>query len=104
MSESDRKESSKCALCHRYDVKLTFHHLIPKKMHSKNYIKKQHPCLDLNTYGVKLCIPCHKTIHQNISHKNLAQRFYTLELLLTNELVRNAVNFNSKQTKRKLPK
>lgn len=88
-----------CELCGRSDLKLTFHHLVPRKMHGKKYITKLHPEIDLNTYGIMVCIPCHKMIHKKISHRDLALIYFSKELLLEHEEIKKFIEFQSKQTK-----
>lgn len=93
-----------CELCHRENIKLTFHHLVPRKMHKKKYVRNQHPDLDFNKHGIMVCIPCHKSIHLTFTHRELAQRFYTLERLLSSEQLKSAIAFNAKQEKMKRPR
>ena len=102
MSESG--EDNHCCLCWRNNLTLTFHHLIPKKMHDKKYVKKRHPNIEFNRYGIYVCRSCHKLIHKKISHKELALNYYSKELLLENDIISKAVLFNSNQNKNKMPK
>ena len=88
-----------CALCNRSDLKLTFHHLVPRKMHGKAYIEKLYPDVNLHTYGIDVCIPCHKSIHKHIEHRDLAERYATREALLEHPEIAKFVAFNRKQTK-----
>ena len=100
----DSKGIDYCELCTRNNLKLTFHHLIPKKMHKKKYVLKIHPNKDFNKYGIVVCVACHKTIHNCISHKDLALRYFTITDLLSHSEIKKAVEFNSKQEKRKVPR
>lgn len=88
-----------CELCGRTDLKLTFHHLIPRKMHSKKYVIKHHPEKDFTTYGIMVCIPCHKMIHKKISHRDLALTYFSKELLLEHDEIKKFVEFQSRQRK-----
>lgn len=92
-----------CGFCLRSGLKLTFHHLIPKKMHKKKYVIKVHPNHDFNTYGVYLCIPCHKQLHKVFSHKELALEYYEVAKIMDSEEMRYAIKFNAKQKKQKKP-
>ena len=92
-----------CELCERTNMKLTFHHLIPRKMHDKKYIQKLHPTIEFNRYGIYLCIPCHNQLHTLFSHKDLAIEFYSIERIKTSEKMKAAIKFNAKQKKLKKP-
>ena len=92
-----------CALCKRNTMKLTFHHLIPRKMHSKKYVKKNHPNIELNRYGINLCIPCHKQLHKLFTHRELALEYYSAERIIASERMKAAIKFNAKQKKLKKP-
>lgn len=93
-----------CELCKREGIELTFHHLVPKKTHKKVYVRKLHADKNLNTYGVNICKACHKAIHIMINHKDLAMKFYTIDLLMSHLKLASAVEFNSKQDKFKRPR
>lgn len=44
-----------CELCNR-EKELSFHHLIPKTLHSKNYFKKKYKHQFMANNGLYLCI------------------------------------------------
>lgn len=92
-----------CELCLRKNLKLTFHHLVPRKMHKKKYIRKAHPNIEFNKYGIHVCIPCHKQLHNTFSHRELALTYYTIERILMSDLMCAAIAFNAKQNKLKKP-
>ena len=50
-----------CPLCQR-QVALTFHHLIPKKMHRRTYFKKNYKRAQLHE-GIMICRLCHDGLH-----------------------------------------
>ena len=77
-----------CELCQRANMKLTFHHLIPRKMHSKKYVQKVHPNIELNRYGINLCIPCHKQLHKLFTHRELALEYYSPETIKTSQVIK----------------
>lgn len=87
-----------CVFCFSPE-KLSFHHLIPKKMHTKTYIKKQFPETDLNTYGITLCASCHKMVHRKINHRDLALKYNTLDKLLLHSEIKKFVAFRMKTNK-----
>lgn len=77
-----------CMLCGR-KVQLTFHHLIPKKMHRKPRFKRIYTKDEMET-GIKVCRLCHKGIHRRYDEMELAARLNTREALLNDpELARH---------------
>ena len=89
-----------CELCHR-DLTLTFHHLIPKKVQDKTYIKNKIEIdNDLNTYGVHLCKDCHSMVHRKIDHHDLALKFNSVEKILAHPEIEKFVNWVAKQDKK----
>jgi maltoporin len=59
---------------------MTFHHLIPKKMHRRTYFRKNYTKLELNQ-GIDICRKCHTGIHKRYDEMTLAKQFATLENL-----------------------
>ena len=92
------EKSDTCQSCQR-ELALTFHHLVPKKMHDKHAVKQLHGDRELIHYGVWLCKDCHKKIHRLFSHTELALEYYTLEHLLAHPDFSKFVNWVSKQSK-----
>ena len=90
ISEDSREEMRKrgakigCCPCCSRTVPLTFHHLVPKKVHRRNRYKKQYSKNDLNR-GIYLCRRCHKGIHRTFDEPTLAEKFNSLETILSNE-------------------
>ncbi|MGF1521474.1 MAG: hypothetical protein ACFBSF_04045 [Leptolyngbyaceae cyanobacterium] len=64
-----------CPLCGR-QVDLTFHHLIPKKLHRRTRFKKTYSKHELNQ-GVFVCRLCHNGIHDHYDEMTLAKEFST---------------------------
>lgn len=73
-----------CELCGR-DKPLSFHHLIPKALHSKKKFKKKFPRSVLKGRGIDICSLCHHGIHDLFSKKELGLDYNTKELLMENE-------------------
>lgn len=84
-----------CALCGACR-QLTFHHLIPRKLHRRTGFKKNYSREDLNK-GIDICQPCHRGLHKLYDEMALGKRFYTLELLLADEAVQRHVQWSAKQ-------
>lgn len=65
----------RCCTCDR-ETALTFHHLIPRKMHRRTHFKK-HFTKDELQAGVMVCRTCHSGIHKRYSEMELAKSFNT---------------------------
>lgn len=88
-----------CEFCQRH-LKLTFHHLVPKKVHKDRRVLKLFPDIDLIHYGIWLCVACHKHLHQNFNHDDLAFRLNKKDDLLNNDKIKSFTAWASKQRKR----
>lgn len=80
---STRLKTGTCPLCGRHCA-LTFHHLIPKKLHRRERFKKQYTRLELNR-GIDICRLCHNGIHKIYDEMKLAKEFPNLEAILADE-------------------
>jgi len=76
--------STKCLLCEK-ESPLTFHHLIPKKCHTKKWFRKRSTRQEIGRRGIDICSYCHQYIHKLYSEKELGRDFNTLEKLLADE-------------------
>jgi hypothetical protein len=85
-----------CALCGR-ERKLTFHHLIPRTLHSNKWFEKNFTKEEMRTRGIEVCRECHSAIHRFIPEKELGRNFNTLEKLLTHEALSRFVSWISKR-------
>lgn len=87
-----------CELCGRGNVKLTFHHLIPKKAHRRRRFQLRHSKEELRRRGLRICRLCHNGIHDIISNEiELAESYTTKELLLAHEGIARHVAWVAKQ-------
>jgi 5-methylcytosine-specific restriction endonuclease McrA len=84
-----------CALCLR-KVALTFHHLIPKKVHRRTYFRK-HVSRDVLAQGIYVCRKCHSGIHQVYDEMLLAKEFNTLQKLSASQELARHVAWVSRQ-------
>jgi hypothetical protein len=80
---SFRVKSGNCLCCGRLTA-LTFHHLIPKKLHRRAFFRKNFDKAVLNR-GVNVCRLCHDGIHDLYDEMQLAKQFSTPEQLLSDE-------------------
>ncbi|KAF8657095.1 hypothetical protein AX16_002282 [Volvariella volvacea WC 439] len=86
--------TSECEICER-QVPLTYHHLIPRSTHAKVLKKGWHHESRLNSVAW-LCRQCHSAVHGVTSNEDLAQNFYTVELLLQREDIQKWRRYASK--------
>lgn len=85
-----------CELCERIKP-LTFHHLIPRAVHSTRRFVERYSREDMQS-GLDLCKLCHDGIHDIIpNEKELADKFYTKELLLADSRIVKHVSWVKKQ-------
>ncbi len=75
-----RQTPAACATCGR-EVPLTFHHLIPRKLHRRNYFRRRYDRDTLNQ-GIYVCRPCHRGIHRLYDEMTLGRDFGSLQSLL----------------------
>jgi 5-methylcytosine-specific restriction endonuclease McrA len=90
----NRKYGS-CQLCRR-KTRLTFHHLIPRKLHRRNHFRKKYNREELNR-GISICRQCHNGLHLLYDEMTLAKRFSTVDALLSDEAIRRHVAWSSRQ-------
>ena len=84
-----------CALCGRQGT-LTFHHLIPKKMHRRPRFKKQFARSEL-ARGIDICRLCHDGIHALYDEMTLGQSLRTLADLKNDAAIRKHAAWVRKQ-------
>ena len=90
-----RAKTGHCALCGR-DTQLTFHHLIPRKMHRRSRFRKR---VDRGTLqaGIDICQPCHRGIHRLYDEMTLATHLSTLDALRSDEAIRRHCQWVARQ-------
>lgn len=93
MKNSDR--SGGCMLCDRV-VPLTFHHLIPKKVHRRKHYRKHFLKEQLQS-GIFICRACHKAIHALYDEMTLAKQLSSLEALQADRALIKHVHWVRKQ-------
>lgn len=81
-----------CELCLR-QAPLTRHHLIPKALHSKTYVRKRFGREQRITATLWVCRPCHNQIHRLFSEKELALIYNSREALLGDSRLRTFVDW-----------
>ncbi len=75
--------SRPCRLCERARP-LTFHHLIPRSLHSNKWFKKRFERTEMER-GIDICRDCHSAIHRFACEKELGREWNTVERLLEHQ-------------------
>lgn len=86
----------KCDFCER-EKYLTFHHYIPRTLHTNKLFKKLYDRKYMKIHGVYLCKDCHKAIHTFFTEKELGKNYNTKEKLFATEKVINFIIWVKKQ-------
>ncbi|CZT23355.1 related to 2-haloalkanoic acid dehalogenase [Ramularia collo-cygni] len=73
-----------CEICEREHLPLTYHHLIPRAVHTKAVKRGWHREWELNKVAW-LCRACHSFVHKIESNEVLAKDYYSVELLIERE-------------------
>lgn len=89
------EKSEHCQLCKR-PVPLTFHHLIPRKMHRRTRFQKQYNRDELNR-GIWVCRKCHNGIHRLYDEMTLAMQLNRLETLQQDAALGRHIRWVQKQ-------
>ena len=79
-----RFENARTCYCCRREVPLTFHHLIPKKVHRRARFRKHFDKTALQE-GIAVCRLCHRGIHRQYDEMTLATQYNNAEALLADE-------------------
>lgn len=85
-----------CKICQR-DVELTFHHLIPRTLHTNQWFKKRYTKQYMAKHGIDVCRLCHDKVHSIWDEKTLGREVNTLELILESEEIQNFIPWVQKQ-------
>ena len=70
-----------CELCHRSQLPLTRHHLIPQSRHNKARTRRQFDRSEMKTSIALLCRPCHAQVHALLDNATLSQHYHTTDAL-----------------------
>ncbi|XOV90052.1 MAG: hypothetical protein ACFHX7_09235 [Pseudomonadota bacterium] len=84
-----------CPCCGRLCA-LTFHHLIPKKLHRRKRFKTAYT-REVLALGVYVCRACHDGIHDRFDEMTLARYFSSLSELLADEGLRRHFEWVGRQ-------
>lgn len=84
-----------CALCGR-ETELTFHHLIPRKVHRRTYFRNHYDKQQLQR-GIDICRLCHKGLHRLYDEMTLAKSLNTLQALREDPSIQRHITWVRKQ-------
>jgi len=90
-----RKKFGHCALCDR-TTRLTFHHLIPKKLHRRKHFKKHYDKATLQS-GIDICTRCHSGLHTLFDEMTLGRSLNTITRLKENPMVAKHCDWVARQ-------
>lgn len=86
-----------CLLCER-ETELTFHHLIPRKLHRRSFFQKKYTKEFLNE-GIMICYLCHKGLHKIYDEMKLAKEFSSIETIKKDAALLKHFEWVAKQRK-----
>ena len=90
------RKAGYCDMCERVAF-LTKHHLIPKQVR-KMSLYNMH-----DQVTVKLCIPCHRKVHQLFPNWKLKDTYNTVEKLKSHPLIKEHIEYTRKENPNILP-
>lgn len=85
-----------CALCRRA-LPLTFHHLIPRRVHDRPWFRAQFGLDEMRRRGLWLCRDCHRHIHAHFDEATLGRRLNTAAALLAEPVIARHVEWAARQ-------
>jgi len=91
----ERLKFGACVLCQR-NTALTWHHLIPRKLHRRKHYQRNFTRDQLNA-GINICRQCHRGLHRLFSEMHLGKYLYTLTLLQADTAVAKHVQWVARQ-------
>ena len=87
-----------CPFCGRR-LSLTFHHLVPRKMHRRVRFRRRYTRDEL-ALGIYVCRDCHDFVHRTYSEQELAARLSTPEALADDPILGRHFNWLRRQRRR----
>ncbi|RPA84762.1 hypothetical protein BJ508DRAFT_359481 [Ascobolus immersus RN42] len=87
---------TECELCHRDQLPLTAHHLVPRSAAAKAVRRKWRTEEETRNLAW-ICRSCHSFVHRIETNESLAKSYYTVELLAEREDVGRWVEWVSRQ-------
>ena len=95
---SRRGGSGPCPFCRR-QLPLTFHHLIPRKLHRRSHYRRSYSRERLGR-GIYICRDCHDGIHRTYTEAELAKHYDSPRALAEDPALRRHFLWLSRQRRR----
>jgi hypothetical protein len=92
-------EDRRCMLCGQ-PSHLTFHHLVPKDLHDKRWVRERYSIETLRNRGIWICRPCHNFLHAKFDVRTLAEQLDSIETLRQEPAVAKHIAWASRQRRR----
>lgn len=92
------RPQGECPCCGR-QLALTFHHLIPRKLHRRKHFRRHYAKAEL-ARGMYICRDCHDGIHRTYSEMELAQSLATPEALCSDPALARHFAWVARQRRR----
>ncbi len=89
-------EDGGCALCRR-PLPLSFHHLIPRRMHDRRWFRDHFTLAEMRLRGAWLCRSCHDFIHAHFDEATLGRRLNTVALMAAEPLIAHNLEWAARQ-------
>ncbi len=89
-------EDGRCVLCGQ-PAHLTFHHLVPKRVHAKPWARQRYALEVLRTRGIWVCRSCHSFLHRQFDERTLGERLDSLEALRAEPSIARHIDWASRQ-------
>ena len=103
MDDLNTLADDECELCEK-QMPLTAHHLYPKDQHKRLVKQKKNTGQNyaftaafLSGHTAMICRQCHSAIHKMFTNRQLADRYYSIELLCEEDKVIRWVEYARKQ-------
>ncbi|MBT8149075.1 MAG: hypothetical protein KJO24_04045 [Gammaproteobacteria bacterium] len=77
-------------------MELTYHHLIPRKVHRRRHFQKNYSRQQLQQ-GILVCRLCHKGIHKLIDEMTLAREYTSTVRLLAHPALQRHIQWVRQQ-------
>ena len=84
-----------CALCGEYRD-LTFHHLVPRKLHRRDRFRRRFSA-DERDSGLSICRTCHSGLHRIYDEATLAESFRSRETILSDPALARHIDWSRRQ-------
>ncbi|MEO1035350.1 MAG: hypothetical protein AAFX44_07315 [Pseudomonadota bacterium] len=93
-----RGQTGACPCCGRQQP-LTFHHLIPRKLHRRPHFRRHYDRATLAA-GIMICRACHDGIHRLYDEMHLGKHLNTPDLLLADPALKRHFGWVARQRRR----